>query len=64
MTVMGPDEVGGLLQLSILHPCFVPPHRKPLRDEEVAAAVPAVADTRVAPSFLHVRAVEPKSMSL
>jgi SAM-dependent methyltransferase len=25
---------GGFLQFSILHPCFVPPHRKVLRDEE------------------------------
>jgi ubiquinone/menaquinone biosynthesis C-methylase UbiE len=24
---------GGFLQFSILHPCFVPPHRKVLRDE-------------------------------
>lgn len=25
---------GGFLQFSILHPCFVPPHRKTLRDEK------------------------------
>jgi len=24
---------GGFLQFSILHPCFVPPHRKVLREE-------------------------------
>jgi len=122
---------GGFLQFSILHPCFVPPTRKNIRDErgeavavqvadyfdesdgrierwvfsaipeeerakltpfsiprfhrtlttwvsmiveagfviqafgepmaseEVAAAEPVVADTRVAPIFLHIRAVKP-----
>ena len=123
---------GGFLQFSILHPCFVPPHRRVLReadgrtvraieiagyfnnidgrvdrwwftaapaeqrarvspfqeprfhrtlstwlnlviasgfaleelgepcaDEAIAEAVPAVADTRVAPLFLHVRARKP-----
>jgi SAM-dependent methyltransferase len=123
---------GGFLQFSILHPCFVPPHRRVLRepdgktvraievggyfdnidgrvdrwwfsaasveerarvpafqeprfhrplstwlnlvittgfalehlgepcaDKTVAEAVPAVADTRVAPLFLHVRARKP-----
>ncbi|SEE36351.1 Methyltransferase domain-containing protein [Rhizobiales bacterium GAS191] len=123
---------GGFLQFSILHPCFVPAHRKVLREEdgtvraievggyfdntdgrvdiwwfstlprearqqvpafrtprfhrtlsgwveiicraglaieqfgepsadaELAAAVPVVADTRVAPLFLHIRAIKPK----
>lgn len=127
---------GGFLQFSILHPCFVSPHRKVLRDEngsiravevggyfdsldgrvdtwwfsalppeereqispfrvprfhwtlsawvelicragliiqqfgepcateEVAKAFPAVADTRVAGLFLHVRAVKPKRLEL
>ncbi len=127
---------GGFLQFSILHPCFVPPHRKVLRDgagtvlavevggyfdaidgridtwwfstlsaeereqvapfrvprfhrtlsdwvemicragliiqqfgepcasEEVAQAVPTVADTRVAGLFLHVRVVKPKTLVL
>jgi SAM-dependent methyltransferase len=123
---------GGFLQFSILHPCFVPPHRRVLReadgrtvraievggyfsnvdgrvdrwwfsavpaeerrrlppfqeprfhrtlstwlnlvmavgfmiehlsepcaDEETAEAVPDVADTRIAPLFLHVRARKP-----
>lgn len=122
---------GGFLQFSILHPCFVPPTRKNVRDErgeavavqiadyfdesdgrldrwmfstipeeerakltpfsvprfhrtlstwvsmiveaglviqafgepmaseDVAAAEPVVADTRVAPIFLHIRAVKP-----
>ena len=121
---------GGFLQFSILHPCFVPPHRRVVRDAagrtlaievaryfesqayidewifsaipaeqragvepfripvfhnplsrwveficaarlviekfgepsaspEVAAAVPQVADTQVAPLFLHVRASKP-----
>ncbi|MEQ1409551.1 class I SAM-dependent methyltransferase [Neorhizobium sp. Rsf11] len=122
---------GGFLQFSILHPCFVPPTRRNIRDErgeavavqvadyfdetegrierwlfsdipaeerarltpfsiprfhrtlstwvsmivgaglvieafgepmaseEVAAAEPVVADTRVAPIFLHIRAVRP-----
>ncbi|MFB9952292.1 class I SAM-dependent methyltransferase [Rhizobium puerariae] len=122
---------GGFLQFSILHPCFVPPTRRNIRDErgeavavqiadyfdetegrierwlfsdippeerekltpfsiprfhrtlsnwvamiveaglviqafgepmaseEVAAAEPVVADTRVAPIFLHIRAVKP-----
>lgn len=122
---------GGFVQFSILHPCFVPPHRKVLRDEAgevraievggyfdatagqvdswwfgtlpaedrarvapfrvprfhrplsgwveiirradlvieefgepraeaaLARAVPAVADTRVAPLFLHIRARKP-----
>ncbi|MCW5723108.1 MAG: class I SAM-dependent methyltransferase [Devosia sp.] len=124
---------GGFLQFSILHPCFVPPRRRNIRDasgapvaveiadyfretdgevetwlfssipederrqqtpfaiprfhrtltswvamivtaglvieafgepmasEEVAAAEPIVADTRVAPIFLHVRARKPRS---
>jgi SAM-dependent methyltransferase len=123
---------GGFLQFSILHPCFVPPHRRVLREDDgttvraveiagyyddidgridrwwfstvpaqeragvpafqeprfhrtlstwinlviatgfaleclgepcadtvTAAAVPAVADTRVAPTFLHIRARKP-----
>lgn len=122
---------GGFLQFSILHPCFVPPHRRVLRDEanqvtaieiadyfatakawldvwwfgalprerraevapfrtprfhmtlsrwveiiceagllierfgepsateDLARAVPEVADTRVAPLFLHIRARKP-----
>jgi len=124
---------GGFLQFSILHPCFVPPHRKVLREPdgtvrgievgryfdnidgkvdtwwfselpaeerlkvapfrvprfhktlsawvaiirgaglvidefrepyaspEVSLAVPTVADTRMAPLFLHVRASRPKT---
>lgn len=124
-------QPSGFLQFSILHPCFVPPHRRNIRDaggtvravevggyfdtidgrvdrwwfaaapleerarvppfqeprfhrtlstwlnlvidsaftmertaepcadEATAAAVPAVADTRVAPIFLHVRARKP-----
>lgn len=128
---------GGFLQFSILHPCFVPPHRRVLReadgttvraievggyfdvidgrvdrwwfgaasqeerarvppfqeprfhrtlsawinlvvaggfmverlgepyaDEATAAAVPAVADTRVAPLFLHVRGRKPAAEEL
>ncbi len=123
---------GGFLQFSILHPCFVPPHRRVVRDAsgevqaieigryferdqpfldvwifssipeeqqagiepfkipvfhhplsdwveyicgaglvieqfgepsaspELAAAVPVVADTRVAPLFLHIRARKPR----
>jgi SAM-dependent methyltransferase len=126
---------GGFLQFSILHPCFVPPHRKVLREaagtvraieiggyfdatygqvdkwwfstlpredrakfapfrtpvfhrtlsgwveiicrsglvieqfgepcaaEELALAEPVVADTRVAPLFLHVRARKPSAPS-
>lgn len=122
---------GGFLQFSIIHPCFSPPHRRPIRDlqgrdialeiggyfdcndgyvnewifgsipkgqragiepfrtpmfhrtlsqwvgfichaglaikqfgeptasTELAEAVPAVADTRVAPLFLHIRARKP-----
>lgn len=30
---------GGFLQFSILHPCFVPPHRKVLRENGVARAI-------------------------
>jgi SAM-dependent methyltransferase len=124
---------GGFVQFSILHPCFVPPHRRVLReadgtvraievagyydmidgridrwwftaappeerarvpsfqeprfhrtlstwlnltvatgfflervgepcaDAETAAEVPAVADTRVAPLFLHIRGRKPRS---
>ena len=125
---------GGFLQFSVLHPCFVPPHRRVLReadgvtvravevggyfddidgrvdrwwfgpvpaeerarvppfreprfhrtlsawlnmvvaagfalewlgepcaDEATAAAIPAVADTRVAPLFLHVRGRKPSN---
>lgn len=127
---------GGFFQFSILHPCFVPPHRKVLRDEnrnvtgveigqyfnhadvhvdkwwftavpkekrktvapfevpyfhrtlshwvdmicrsgliiqqfaepsasdELAKAVPTVADTQVVGLFLHIRAVKPISISL
>jgi ubiquinone/menaquinone biosynthesis C-methylase UbiE len=122
---------GGFLQFSILHPCFVPPHRKVLREDgkvraieiggyfdgvdgrvdtwwfstvplkdrehvapfrvprfhrtlsewveiirsaglvidkfcepfanpEQAMAEPVIADTRVAPLFLHIRAMKPK----
>jgi SAM-dependent methyltransferase len=127
---------GGFLQFSILHPCFVPPHRRVLRDPdrttraieiagyfdatdgridtfwltnvppeerektepfrvprfhrtlsgwvdlivqaglvierfgeprasvELADAEPALEDTRVAPLFLHIRAIKPKTLIL
>lgn len=35
---------GGFLQLSILHPCFVPPHRKVLRDMDGAPQAIEIAD--------------------
>jgi SAM-dependent methyltransferase len=127
---------GGFLQFSILHPCFVPPHRRVLRNPdrttraieiagyfdatdgridtfwltnapqeerentepfrvprfhrtlsgwvdliveagliikrfgeprasmELAAAEPALEDTRVAPLFLHIQAIKPKTLNL
>ena len=35
---------GGFFQFSILHPCFAPPHRKPLRDENGNDYAVEVAD--------------------
>jgi len=38
------DILGGFLQFSILHPCFNPPHRRVLRDEDKLAYAVEVGD--------------------